>query len=83
MAKSLFASFPQHMAKASVLFEVQNDVSSTDDHLYVHKPGNIRGTFPEFNSAFSSQNHQKVNIGWNRSQIGCQSVDNHIFFFFF
>ncbi|KAL8530126.1 hypothetical protein ACS0TY_007273 [Phlomoides rotata] len=62
MAKSLFASLPQHMAKASVLFDVQSDVSSTDNHLYVYKPGNIRGTLPEFNSAFSSRNHQKVNI---------------------
>ncbi|KAI3464213.1 hypothetical protein Pfo_020876 [Paulownia fortunei] len=62
MAKSLFASMPQHMAKKSILFEVQNDVSSTDDPLNFHKLGNIRGTFQEFNSAFSSQNHRKVNI---------------------
>lgn len=66
MAKSLFASLPQHMAKASILSEAQNDVSSTDDHHNFHKHGNIRGTFPEFNSAFSSRNHQKVNIGRNR-----------------
>ncbi|XP_057812347.1 uncharacterized protein LOC131026496 isoform X2 [Salvia miltiorrhiza] len=61
MAKSLFASLPQHMVKASV-FEVQNDVSSTDNHPNFHKFRNIRGTFPEFSSAFSYQNHKRVNI---------------------
>lgn len=64
MAKSLFASSPQHMVKASI-FEVQNGVSSTDNHLNFHKLGNMRGTFPEFNSAFSYQNHERVNIGRN------------------
>ncbi|KAK6123162.1 hypothetical protein DH2020_043110 [Rehmannia glutinosa] len=61
MAKSLFASLPQHMAKRSIIFEAQNDVASTDDYLN-HKLGNIRGSFQEFNSAFSSQNHHKLNI---------------------
>ncbi|XP_011086944.1 HBS1-like protein isoform X3 [Sesamum indicum] len=62
MAMSLFASSPQHMAKMPILFEAQKSVSSTDDHLNFHKDGNFRGTFQEFNSAFSSQNHHKVNI---------------------
>ncbi|KAL8057356.1 hypothetical protein ABFS82_04G180300 [Erythranthe guttata] len=61
MAKSLFASLPRDMAKRTVLFEVQNDVSFSDDNLNLYNLGNIRGTFQEFNSAFSSQNH-KVNI---------------------
>lgn len=64
MAKSLFASLPQHMAKASI-FGVQNDASSTDNHLNLHKLGNMRGTFPEFSRAFSYQNHKKFNIGPN------------------
>lgn len=64
MAKSVFASLPQHMAKASI-FEVRNDVSSTDNLLNFHKLGNMRGTFPEFSSAFSYQNHKKFNIGPN------------------
>lgn len=64
MAKSLFASLPQHMNKASI-FEVQNDVSSTDNHLNFHKLRNMRGTFPESSSAFSYQNHKRANIGWN------------------
>ncbi|GER54106.1 elongation factor 1-alpha [Striga asiatica] len=59
MAKSLFASLPQHMAKKCIIFEAQNDISSRDDYS---KLGNIRATFQELNSAFSSQNHRKLNI---------------------
>ncbi|KAH6755565.1 Translation elongation factor EF1A/initiation factor IF2gamma family protein [Perilla frutescens var. hirtella] len=61
MAKSLFASLPQRMAKASIL-EVRNDVPSTDNHVNFHKLGNMHGTFPESSSAFSYQNHKKVTI---------------------
>ncbi|XP_051116979.1 uncharacterized protein LOC127241802 isoform X2 [Andrographis paniculata] len=59
MAKSLFASLPQHMAKKCVLFEAQNDKSSKDE-LNFPKHGNFHGTFQEFNSAFSSQSNHKV-----------------------
>lgn len=68
MAKSLFASLPRHIAKASI-FEVQNDVSSTDNHLNFHNLRNTRGTFQQFSSAFSHQNHKKVNIGWNNFRV--------------
>ncbi|CAA0843319.1 Translation elongation factor EF1A/initiation factor IF2gamma family protein [Striga hermonthica] len=59
MAKSLFASLPQHMAKKCIICEAQNDITSRDDYP---KLGNIRATFQELNSAFSSQNHRKLNI---------------------
>ncbi|KAL6579712.1 hypothetical protein OROMI_007736 [Orobanche minor] len=61
MAKSLFASLPQHMAKKSIIIEAQNDVACTY-HLNSHKLGHIRGTFQELNSAFTSQNHRKLDI---------------------
>ncbi|KAL3618115.1 hypothetical protein CASFOL_038436 [Castilleja foliolosa] len=62
MAKSLFASLPQRMAKKSIIFETQNDVASTDDYLNFHKLGNICGTFQELNSVFSSRNPHKLKI---------------------
>ncbi|KAL6542022.1 hypothetical protein OROGR_011508 [Orobanche gracilis] len=68
MAKSLFASLPQHMAKKSIIIEAQNDVACTD-HLNSHKHGHIRGTFQELNSAFISQNHRKLNIGWKSGNV--------------
>ncbi|XP_047948278.1 HBS1-like protein isoform X1 [Salvia hispanica] len=61
MAKSLFASLPQHRVQPFI-FEVQDDVSSTDNHLNFHKFRNMRSTFSEFSSAFSNQNHKRVNI---------------------
>ncbi|KAL1563114.1 HBS1-like protein isoform X1 [Salvia divinorum] len=61
MAKSLFASLPQHRVQPSI-FEVQDDVSSTDNNLNLHKFRNMRSTFSEFSSAFSYQNHKRVNI---------------------
>ncbi|KAG8388482.1 hypothetical protein BUALT_Bualt02G0130300 [Buddleja alternifolia] len=62
MAKSLFASLPQHTPKNSIHFQMQNDVYSTDDHVNLLKLGNIGCNFQELNSPSSRRNHRNVNI---------------------
>ncbi|KAL2483249.1 HBS1-like protein [Forsythia ovata] len=66
MAKSLFASVPHRTSAKFVPIEAQNDVSLTEDGFNFHKLGNIRGNLHEFHTAFSSPNHQNINIGQNK-----------------
>ena len=65
LARSLFQSLQQKIAKEIVLFPKPNDGFLTDGSNF-YKLDNVRGEFHEIHKDFSTQSHTHLNIGLNK-----------------
>ena len=65
LARSLFQSLQQQIAKETVLFPKPDDGFLTDGSNF-YKLDNVRGEFHEIHKDFSTQSHPHLNIGLHK-----------------